>query len=120
MKRNKRGLVARITKPEQIFKDALSCLDIKYNFQKIFIVNDKGYIVDFYLPDYLMVIEIDGDNHYENIQDQKDQKRTEDLLSLNKIIHVLRFDNQDVLSMQIDEIKRELAIKICPFIEDLL
>lgn len=120
LKRNKRGLVIRITEPERTFKNILDCLEIKYTFQKIFMVNDAGYIVDFYLPEYLMVIEIDGNNHYEEIQDHKDQERTQNLLSLKSIGHVLRFDNQDVLCMKIDEIKRILAIKICPFIEDLL
>ena len=120
LRRNKRGLVTKITRPEQAFKDILDSLEIKYSFQRIFTVDKKGYIVDFYLVDYLMVIEIDGNNHNEIIQDKKDDERTESLLKLNKISHIIRFNNEDVLCMSVQDAKKELAIKICPFIEDLL
>ena len=120
LRRNKRGLIAKITKSEQLFKDILDALEIKYNFQRIFTANGKGYIVDFYLLDYLMVVEIDGSNHNEREQDKEDDERTKELLKLHKINSVIRFNNNEVLSMNISDAKRELAIKICPFIEDLL
>ena len=118
LNKNRLGLIANITRSEKIFKEMLDTLDIKYNFQKIFTVGRNGYIVDFYLKNYSLVVEIDGDNH--KTQDEKDNKRTVDLLTSGKINHVIRFYNDEISCMTIDDLKRELAIKICPFIEDLL
>ncbi|MDO9463794.1 MAG: DUF559 domain-containing protein [bacterium] len=120
LRRNKRGLITNITRSEQTFKDLLNALEIEYNFQRIFTVGKKGYIVDFYLTDYLTVIEIDGSNHNEKEQDTKDGERTDNLLKLEKIKHIIRFDNDEVLYMSINNLKRILGLKICPFIEDLL
>ncbi len=80
----------------------------------------KGYIVDFYLKDYLTVVEIDGSNHAEEDQELKDDNRTQDLLNLPYIRRVTRFDNDEVLNMNINDVKKELAIRLCPFVEDLL
>jgi len=120
LRRNKRGLITNITRSEQVFKTLLDVLEIDYSFQRIFTVDGKGYIVDFYLKDYLTVIEIDGNNHNEKEQDDRDNNRTDGLLKLEKINHILRFNNDEVLSMGINDAKRELAIKLCPFVEDLL
>lgn len=121
LKKNKRGLITNITKPEKTFKDFLDVLEINYSFQRIFTVGKrKGYIVDFYLVDYLTIVEIDGNHHNEKGQDKKDNERTTALLKLKGINHIIRFDNEDILSMSINDIKRYLAIKLCPFVEDLL
>jgi len=121
LKKNKRGLTSKATKPEQAFKEFLNILDIDYSFQRIFTVSKrKGYIVDFYLKDYLTVVEIDGSNHAEEDQELKDDNRTQDLLNLPYIRRVTRFDNNEVLNMNINDVKKELAIRLCPFVEDLL
>jgi len=121
LKKNKRGLTSKATKPEQAFKEFLNILDIDYSFQRIFTVSKrKGYIVDFYLKDYLTVVEIDGSNHAEEDQELKDDNRTQDLLNLPYIRRVTRFDNDEVLNMNINDVKKELAIRLCPFVEDLL
>ena len=52
------------------------------------------YIVDFYCARHMLVIEIDGSQHYEPEQKRKDEERTAYLNSLG--LHVLRFSNHDV------------------------
>lgn len=53
------------------------------------------YIVDFYLPSQKLVIEIDGDSHFENNAPKYDLERTKFLES--KGLKVIRFTNNDVL-----------------------
>lgn len=53
------------------------------------------YVVDFYCPEEKLVIELDGEQHYEADQKKYDQRRTEYLEGLN--LRVIRFRNTDVL-----------------------
>ena len=53
------------------------------------------YIVDFYVADYRLVIELDGSQHYEVEGKQKDLVRDEYLRSLG--LTVLRYSNFDIL-----------------------
>ncbi len=53
------------------------------------------YIVDFYAPKAKLVIEIDGSQHFEAQQAEKDKKRDEYLGSLG--LMVLRFDSRQAL-----------------------
>ena len=111
------GLKKNATRHELQFKTMLESLDIKFEFQKIFIIKKKGYIADFFLNSYNMVIEIDGKNHA--TQEYKDLIRTENLLKTNIVNHVLRFENEEVESMNEVDLSRELTLKICPFSEML-
>lgn len=77
---------------ELIFKALLDMLSIKYEFQKLLWGNK---IVDFYLPDYRVVIEIDGGYHKTLKQKDKDLRRDTDFC-LGRI-KVIRFTNQEVL-----------------------
>uniref|UniRef100_A0A6M3KYE0 DUF559 domain-containing protein n=1 Tax=viral metagenome TaxID=1070528 RepID=A0A6M3KYE0_9ZZZZ len=115
LKKFRGGLTKQATRHEILFKSMLKILDIKFEFQKIFIVNKKGYIADFYLIDYKFVIEIDGTSH--NDQEAKDENRTNDLLSTGLVKQVLRFDNDEVESMNEIDLSMELTLKICPFAE---
>jgi very-short-patch-repair endonuclease len=53
------------------------------------------YIVDFYAPTVRLVVELDGGQHFEADARADDGKRDEVLQSLG--VHVLRFDNRQVL-----------------------
>ena len=53
------------------------------------------YIVDFYAPKAKLVIEIDGSQHFEAPQAERDRKRDDYLGSLG--LMVLRFDSRQVL-----------------------
>ena len=52
------------------------------------------YIVDFYCAKALLVIELDGSQHYDPAETEKDTQRTRFLESLG--LKVLRFSNADV------------------------
>lgn len=53
------------------------------------------YIVDFYCPERLLVLEIDGESHAGAKQIQKDQARDRYLHSLG--LHVVRYQNHSVM-----------------------
>ncbi|MBI5071420.1 endonuclease domain-containing protein [Candidatus Falkowbacteria bacterium] len=69
------------------------------------------YILDFYCPKYRLAIELDGSQHGEPINRQRDEKREEYLKGQD--INILRFWNNEVLNnfegveeRLMDEIKR--------------
>ena len=52
------------------------------------------YVVDFYCPTLHLVIEIDGDSHFDEISQIHDQRRDQYLENIN--IRVLRFTNLEI------------------------
>lgn len=58
--------------------------------QKIF----GHYIVDFYIAEKKLVIELDGSQHYENLGREKDAQR--DAYLQERGITVVRYSNEDV------------------------
>ena len=54
----------------------------------------ENYIVDFYIPKYKTVIEIDGIQHKKEENEKADRKRDEFLVKMG--IKVLRYSNSDV------------------------
>ncbi len=66
-------------------------LDVQFYRQKPI----GGYIVDFYASQSKIVIEVDGSQHMETEQEQKDAQR--DVYLKNKGLYVLRFNNLQVL-----------------------
>jgi len=83
----------RATHYELLFKTLLDALSIKYEFQKVMWGNK---IVDFYLPDYRIIIEIDGGYHNNLVQKNKDLKRDTNFCLGG--LKVIRFTNQEVLN----------------------
>ena len=63
---------------------------VKFYRQRII----EHYIVDFYCASAMLVIEVDGTQHYEKSGAGKDRKRDQDLQKLG--LTVLRFSNRDV------------------------
>lgn len=53
------------------------------------------YVVDFYCAEYRLVLELDGDSHYQKGAQEYDQIRDEFMRSLGLI--VLRFSNKDIV-----------------------
>ena len=70
-----------------------------YQFYRQKIVGD--YIVDFYCPKALLIIEVDGSQHYSSEEKQKDRVRDEYMAQIG--LRVLRFSNREVLK-NIDEV----------------
>lgn len=82
---------------EKWFKLFLDCVDIKYKFQhEIYPRSKKAlkpfYIVDFYLPDKKIVIEVDGGYHDEPAQRELDKRRSKDIKQNG--YKVFRFSNE--------------------------
>ena len=68
----------------------------------------ENFIVDFYCPSEKLIIELDGQGHFDPSQQEKDVKREERLKALG--FKVLRFENQfvfDHLPMVLNSIKAE-------------
>lgn len=71
-----------------------------------------NYIVDFYCPQYLLVIELDGKIHFNPVNNESDDKRTEYINSLG--IKVLRFENKEIFEKTefiLEEIKQNCINK---------
>ena len=63
---------------------------VQFHRQKVM----KYYVVDFYCPQAMLVVELDGGGHYTPEQMEYDRRRTKYLESLN--LKVVRFSNYDV------------------------
>ena len=95
LKEKARQLRNNLTPAEKHFWNALRSTpfyqDNTFNRQKPF----GKYIVDFYCHEQQLVIEIDGDSHYEDHAQVYDQKRTKFLESHG--LKVVRFTNSEVM-----------------------
>ena len=113
----KSELTAKATDSEKAFADILINAGIKYKFQNIFKMGNTFSIVDFFLPDYATVVEIDGGYHNTTEQSAKDEARTRDLLKRHvNIVRVVRFKNEE-LSLGTDYVLRKMARAIIPWIK---
>ena len=71
-----------------------------------------NFVVDFYCRELKLVIELDGADHFNDLQQTLDTKRTESLQRMG--MTVIRFENQDVavnptiVRQQIERIASEL------------
>ena len=86
------------TPAENAFRAHLTALGLPYRYQHGFF-KPHYRIVDFYLPEQNLVIEIDGAYH----DAEKDRRRDHAFVSANAI-RVLRLTNEQVLSGQIPQL----------------
>lgn len=84
---------AKETATEKKIRQLLEGYSIKHTTQKPIYTSDSFYIVDFYLPEINLVVEVDGGYHYTVEQIEYDNKKNDKLLSLG--YNVLRFSNKD-------------------------
>ena len=88
---NARKLRKDMTKEERhLWYDFLKPLPITVHRQKVL----GNYIVDFYIPSAKLVIELDGSQHYENKNVDKDAERTAFLEGYG--LTVIRIPNNEV------------------------
>ncbi len=86
-----RTLRKNMTKQERhLWYDFLKQLPVTVHRQKVF----GSYIVDFYIAEAKLVIELDGSQHYEEAEKEKDSQRDAYLESLG--LTVLRIPNNAV------------------------
>lgn len=92
--------------PSWLEKQMMEFLDnhsIKYEFQKIFYINDKNgykqryFIADFFIPDRNLIIEMDGKQHLNQVD--YDNKRTALIKEHYRKTKVIRFTYKDVTGM---------------------
>ncbi len=94
LKHNARRLRKKMTDSERVLWSRLrgkQLLDVQFYRQKP--IGD--YIVDFYAPKTKMIVEVDGSQHVEGKQAEKDKRRDEYLVAAG--IKVLRFNSREVL-----------------------
>ena len=88
---NARSLRRNMTKEERhLWYDFLKTLPVMVHRQKVI----GPYIVDFYIAEAKLVIELDGSQHYEEKGRHSDEQRDAYMQSLG--MTVLRYSNTDV------------------------
>lgn len=109
-KQFRKDLIKRATKEEKIFRSFLDRNGIKYQFQKIMYLKNsignikKFYILDFYLTEYKIAVEIDGGYHNTKEQMELDALRESEIIKQYPEIRFLRFKNEDIKHSIIREI----------------
>jgi len=96
--RNRRiQLMKRTTPAEREIRRMLKYLGVYYKPQKAFFHRGTLYVVDFFLPNKKIVIEVDGIQHsIDKRQVEYDKRRTE-FLESKRGVKVVRFTNSEVL-----------------------
>ena len=80
-----------MTKEERrLWYDFLREYPVRFSRQKVL----GHYIVDFYSAEASIIIELDGSQHYEEVEQQKDEERTAFLESYG--LRVIRIPNNEV------------------------
>ena len=88
---NARTLRKNMTKEERhLWYDFLRNHSARFTRQKIL----GKYIADFYSPSAKIVIELDGSQHYDEVQKQKDAERTKYLEGYG--LRIIRIPNNEV------------------------
>lgn len=93
------------TNTETRFINFLKLNKIKFEFQRLI----KRYIVDFYLPDYNAVIEIDGEQHQDKYAKRKDLLR--DSWFWRYGFKVVRFTNKEAISPELVKDRLRIALE---------
>lgn len=107
-KSNQKELIKNATPEELKMKLILSELNISYEFNKIYFTGMGYYYADFYLPQYNIILEIDGNQHLRTFDKEWDKLRTENLIHIHGIDRVIRIKNS---FMTIDQRVKELLLK---------
>lgn len=98
---------------EKMMKEFLDNHGINYEFQKIFYIAGKNnyitqyFIVDFYIPNKKLILEVDGKFHKE--QAKQDNKRTLLIKEHYRKTKVIRFTYKDMMnSKKLSELLKRL------------
>jgi very-short-patch-repair endonuclease len=86
----RKNLIKNATLEEIVFKSKLTRWHLRFKFQYII----KGFIADFYIPQFDLVVEIDGSQHYTEWGLLRDQYR--DALLRAEDLSVLHIRNAEV------------------------
>ena len=108
-------LKKKATPAEMRFKEILEKHGIKYFFQHPYQRGQKLYILDFFLPEYATVVEIDGEYHNTEEQRRIDDMRTTEILKKERFARVVRITNEKVFGSE-HELMVWLAHQLCPWL----
>lgn len=99
-------LIKNQTPAEKLFKAYLKSAGIKYEFQKVvYVDNTQFYILDFFLPEYTIAVELDGGYHFTKEQLELDILRTKKLVTTKIVKDVFRLKNEEVNTSCIDKLQ---------------
>lgn len=102
-----RGNRKKPTLAEKVFAETLTNLNVNFFPQKIVVIKNKFYIVDFLIPSpYGILVEIDGSSHKNKIA--YDDKREGEITEKYQC-PIWRFTNKEILK-DTEKFKRELKI----------
>ena len=88
---NARNLRKNMTKEERhLWYDFLRDYPVRFLQQKVI----DSYIVDFYCHDARLIVELDGSQHFDPVEQEKDNQRTKMLEGRN--LKVIRIPNNEV------------------------
>ena len=91
LKKNARALRGNMTPQERrLWYEFLRSYPVKFYRQRIV----GQYIVDFYCPRAALVVELDGSQHFEPSETERDMRRDAELAALGLL--VLRFSNEEL------------------------
>ncbi len=97
--------VARLRKAatpaELLFRNFLASLGVPYRFQQGF-YNPYYRIVDFYLPEHRIAIEIDGESH----TDPERDRRLDEWFERVRGVRIIRITNDQVYSGEFKRVER--------------
>ncbi len=100
------------TGSEEKMFSILEDLGLAFEFQKIFAVKDKWIklkIVDFYLSDYKLIVEVDGRYHsFKSKQFYKDKKRDKLLLKRPDVKAVVHITNKEIETLGTEKILKRI------------
>ena len=97
------------TPSEKVFKGILKELKINYLFQHTAVVNNRLYILDFFIPNSTLVVEVDGSSHDEVENYIKDIRRQQSLEDNG--YKVIRFTNNEVMNNTSEYFKNKLRLR---------
>ena len=96
---NRRRLLQNVTLPEKITAAMLSRFSDKTVRQAFFMIRKRCYFLDFFFPNRMVAVEIDGSVH--KLKKAHDRQRDADFRSIG--IRTIRISNKDVMKGKLYE-----------------
>lgn len=96
---NREKLLETVTLPERITARMLARFDDRPVRQAFFMIRKRCYFLDFFFPERMVAVEIDGSVH--RLKKAHDKQRDADFRSIG--IRTIRISNKDVMSGKLYE-----------------
>lgn len=90
---NRKSLLKTVTVPEKVTATMLAKFDDRPVRQAFFMIRKRCYFLDFFFPERMVAVEIDGSVH--SLKKAHDRQRDADFRSIG--IRTIRISNKDVM-----------------------